>query len=572
MGQFIHIQYFKKTKSVQADTAAILLNEGLDLVNKGESYLQFGRGTFLQKNPKNSLLGNVFACPELSDSFEPENLSGEFAFVFYSNIDNESYLSRDLFGTKSLYYYYDDAILIAASSIRLILCCLPKTPGMNTPSLTPYFDLSNNESSINRDTFFEHIYRVLPGEICRFNKHGKHDYFNSPPDLKNNTSTAAFFKKTLAASIGSRLAKKQKVAANLSGGLDSSSIVCLLSQYFKIAPETLYFDAEIASANEVDFAQIVAQQHHLNLHKEKKPKELSTAVKQNIFLAAEPDPMVVPAIIYNAIYQKAQDIGCNTIFSGQGGDSIVGYGWNYLEECWQSKNYTPMLQHLNGHSLAHFLIKKLKKKEFLKSLILLSHKPSTLFFMAKKIGYFVKQKFYKKEEWLLKKYKTTPSTSQLKSTDEDIQHYLANNNLDLTVKSMELINVLDQYFNLTTTYPFLNKDLLVLGAKYNKEANFDQGKQRGLLRNAMMGILPEAIRQRTSKANFADFTAEITLGLYQELKHELDNPENTVWKFISYETFKKNIGKLVSGNANSNNALLCYRTINLSIWLQYYAA
>lgn len=66
---------------------------------------------------------------------------------------------------------------------------------------------------------------------------------------------------------------------------------------------------------------------------------------------------------------------------------------------------------------------------------------------------------------------------------------------------------------LDAAYPFLDRDLIAFLMAIPGEVLSRDGVPKGLLRDALAGVLPDAITRRASKA---DFTARVNAGIVQE--------------------------------------------------------
>src|SRR5262249_38827168 len=84
------------------------------------------------------------------------------------------------------------------------------------------------------------------------------------------------------------------------------------------------------------------------------------------------------------------------------------------------------------------------------------------------------------------------------------------------VHCMEWNNKIGALFGLDVAFPFLDRDLIAfLMSTPGEEQNRD-GVPRALLREAMRGVLPEAIRRRSWKAGFATMAND---GIARDLDH-----------------------------------------------------
>lgn len=164
-----------------------------------------------------------------------ERLNGMWAFAIYDMKKNILFISRDRFGIKPLYYHWDDGKLIFSSEIKGILELIVNP----TPNDAVIFDfLTYSLTDHSRETFFEGINRVLPGENLILDLNSKVLKFVKWYDLNERVSksardddintTIAEIKALFFDSITHQLNADVPIGSCLSGGIDSSSIVCAI--------------------------------------------------------------------------------------------------------------------------------------------------------------------------------------------------------------------------------------------------------------------------------------------------------------------------------------------------------
>lgn len=170
-----------------------------------------------------------------------EQFDGMFAFAIYDKLEEEIFLSRDRFGEKPFYFTYFNHQLLFASEMKAFWALgVPKTPLRQR--VYEYLLFSTLENPFNRSqTFYENIYQLQPAHYAIIqikNENLKVEqvkYWGI--DLKK-TLNISFndakdkFLELFKESIKKRLRSDVKVGSSLSGGMDSSAIVCTIKKYF----------------------------------------------------------------------------------------------------------------------------------------------------------------------------------------------------------------------------------------------------------------------------------------------------------------------------------------------------
>jgi len=156
-------------------------------------------------------------------------LNGMWAFAIWDKQEKTLFCSRDRFGIKPLYFYKDDSKLIFGSEIKQILSCgIDKTVNDNTI----YDYLVFNFIDHTENTFYKNITKVQAGHkfTIKNNEFKLSRWYNLPNTgfMQDTTNLYKDFYKLLYDSVRLHLRSDVEVGSCLSGGLDSSAIVCIM--------------------------------------------------------------------------------------------------------------------------------------------------------------------------------------------------------------------------------------------------------------------------------------------------------------------------------------------------------
>ena len=167
-----------------------------------------------------------------------DRFNGMWAFAIYDRQDNNIFLSRDRFGVKPLYYYHKDGTFIFASEEKQILKMAGHRFSVNRPRLMEYMIRGIHDHT--DETMFTDIMQLRDG--CNMVYDIGSDtasvtrYFDMAGETGRYGSfdeAAADFRNYFENSIRLRLRADVPVGYCLSGGLDSSSIVCMADSIIK---------------------------------------------------------------------------------------------------------------------------------------------------------------------------------------------------------------------------------------------------------------------------------------------------------------------------------------------------
>lgn len=195
-------------------------------------------------------------------------LNGMFAFAIWDREKQELFLARDRMGIKPLYYYLDEQKLVFASEVRALLASGLVPRQLDQDALIDYLRYQTVQSPA---TILAGVRLLPPGHYLLATKENvaQHRYWNPIPEMQVPLSREQWKQQvfdTLQAAVERRLVADVPFGAFLSGGIDSSAVVALMSQVAteKIKTFSVTFAEEAFS--EARFARMVAQkfnnQHH----------------------------------------------------------------------------------------------------------------------------------------------------------------------------------------------------------------------------------------------------------------------------------------------------------------------
>jgi len=256
----------------QSESVTSRCNYGQTLINDEERVLAVCDGIiFNYKELKKYLVkkGNHFKTHSIAELIVRlycedgvrfiEQLEGAFALALWDQDKEKLILARDKMGTKPLFYAIDKGNFIFASEIKGILSNKVFTKDINFESLYFYF-FSNGVPS--NETLFRNIFRVLHGEMVIVDCKGglsRRRYWR--PEYKNKLKDANFDENANSENL-LELAKDSlnpykdfnnlSLGIALSGGLDSTALVALMSEFFpgnNLNTFSLRFKGERIGAN-----------------------------------------------------------------------------------------------------------------------------------------------------------------------------------------------------------------------------------------------------------------------------------------------------------------------------------
>ena len=259
-------------------------------------------------------------------------LRGMFAFVIWDRKNKTLFCARDRFGKKPFKYYFDNKNFIFASELKAILDLKKIKREIDWEAIDDYLTL---QYVPHPKTGFKNIFKlpqahyleIKNGEI-KIEKYWDLDY-NNKLDLTEQEWCERLESK-LEESVKLRMISDVPLGAFLSGGVDSSAIVAMMSKYTsKVKTFSVGFKEK--KYDESDYAEIIAKKYNTDHHKLViGPKDFNTDfVEKLVYQYEEPyaDPSQMPTFILAEFTKKYVTVALN----GDGGDENFG-GYDKYEK------------------------------------------------------------------------------------------------------------------------------------------------------------------------------------------------------------------------------------------------
>ncbi|MBN1384052.1 MAG: asparagine synthase (glutamine-hydrolyzing) [Elusimicrobia bacterium] len=197
-------------------------------------------------------------------------LRGMFSFALWDSKNKKFFAAKDRVGKKPFYYTIVNGSLVFASEIKSILEYLNHTPALDMEALDLFLTYQYIPSP---KTIFSNIKSLPPAHTLTCDKNGNIDtraYWDLDYTKKTNLSfneTCGKIKELLTESTKLRMISDVPLGAFLSGGLDSSIIVGLMSTLSSQKIKTFSIGFDESDFSELKYARI-ASKHFNTEHRE----------------------------------------------------------------------------------------------------------------------------------------------------------------------------------------------------------------------------------------------------------------------------------------------------------------
>ncbi len=254
--------------------------------------------------------------------------NGMYAFAIYDTVEKKLTIARDRLGVKPLYYYYGDEGLMFSSETRPIIHSKLKSFALNKDVLAEYMMY---QTVFAPNTIIKGVKVLMPGNYLEFhnNKASITEYYSVNKSLKqqtdlNYTDTCFKVNELLTQSVHRRLVADVPFGAFLSGGIDSSAIVGLMSKVSSEKIQTFNISFDESEFSESKYAKLIAQKFNTQHHEIKlTPDDFLKQLPEALLATDHPSGDGPNTYIVSKATKQA---GVTMALSGIGGDELfAGY-------------------------------------------------------------------------------------------------------------------------------------------------------------------------------------------------------------------------------------------------------
>jgi asparagine synthase (glutamine-hydrolysing) len=263
--------------------------------------------------------------------------NGMWAFVVYDRRRGMLFGSRDRFGVKPLYFHRNRNCVLLASEIKAFLSSGICQTGPNWQVISAY--LLEQRLDEGSESFYEGIQQIAPGTAFEMDLRGELKtwrYWSLPPaPAEEIVDPARQFADLFEDSVRLRMRSDVPVGVCLSGGLDSTAIICAMARQWNGSAQPLH--AFSYYAKEFDESEYIADtiqltRAHLN-RLESDPLQAWQALERVLSFQDEP-VHAMSAVIGFELMRLAASQRVKVVLNGQGADEVIGGYSSYFEDYW----------------------------------------------------------------------------------------------------------------------------------------------------------------------------------------------------------------------------------------------
>ena len=258
-----------------------------------------------------------------------DHLRGIFAFVIWDQRNKKLFGARDHLGVKPFYYYVDKYQFVWGSEIKAIKAAEEVSTRISIKSLDQYLSYGH---MLKSESIYQEIHKLHPGMSFTIEPlNGPEVRFyqfwevaSKPNYSKSHSELEGELRRELEQSVKLQMISDVPIGAFLSGGVDSSSIVAMMSKFSERPVKTFSIGFEEKDFDETKYAQMVAKKYGTEHHEMIVEPESIDLLPDLVNLFDEPfaDSSAVPMYYLSKFAREHVTVA----LSGDGGDELfAGY-------------------------------------------------------------------------------------------------------------------------------------------------------------------------------------------------------------------------------------------------------
>tara|TARA_Y100001970_G_scaffold63174_1_gene80869 strand:+ start:9754 stop:11646 length:1893 start_codon:yes stop_codon:yes gene_type:complete len=486
--------------------------------------------------------------------------NGMWSIVIFDSKVNQIVVSRDRLGIKPLYIWsQSNKLLLLCSEIKQIMKLDNFRPRLNKNIAKAYIDSGYEK---NNSSFYDDINQIDPGTWLVIDSKNlniiKKQSFWDPSTVKtqkmSKSESGLQFQKEFFKSVEVSMRSDVPIGCQLSGGLDSSSILFAMDHFNSKASRINTFSSIYPNYKYNESHYIDAVLEKIDTEKIfSKPNSTDFTRDFDNFVHANDEP--VGSFAQYSNYCLAREINkknIKVVFNGQGADEIFGGYWQlyygYIYGRIKLFDLRPIFSHFisslfkggNNELLKQlfFILRKLKNKNKANRLTYIGNTDLDFQNQSKMDKYFQmnpnEKRIFNIREFILPRL--------LKWDDRNLMA-----------------------FSVEGRYPFLDHNLIELCLSFPEENMYNKGWTKYPLRLGMNQYLPRKIIKRKTKWAFE---VPKEKWLRNDMRDDLIkwlNQDNAIYDFID----RKDIYRIFNDflNYKNDDVHLVFRLYNFDKWM-----
>ncbi|WDP90774.1 MAG: hypothetical protein HUN04_14130 [Desulfobacter sp.] len=498
----------KKKKLIYNDSQYLVLCFG-NIFNYKDLANQLGASKQFEDDSNPAELAS--ACFKKWQTGSFVKLNGNYILVIWDKRKKELIIARDHLGIESVFYSWKNQKLIFSTSLIQLSNHSDIKKNLNYRTLYTYLLFNYNPGN---STFLQNVRKLPAGHYLKISNQSleiKRFWYLSFEKVSLYNHENDYAKKMFRLfkdAVSIRVAEKEKThGAFLSGGMDSSSVVGLLSDLSVNPIHTFSFRCKGKTFDESEYAQIMADSYKTIHHLVEYPASAISVIEDMVSYMEEPFSDIGIEIATYILGKEAHG-KTNYVFTGDGGDELFAGHPVYLADniaCmfdripnFIRKPLIRLLQYLPDTNKKKSIIVKMKRFSYSYQFAAdLYSNRWRVYYLPNEIRRLLSLNLYEE----LKEFSPLLSIAKIYD-DANGQDFMSKAIYGdyLTVVGFYFARMkLLRKFGIESRFPMFDYRFVEFAAKMPNILKINGSKEKYLLHKAMTGFLPDEIVFRKDK-------------------------------------------------------------------------
>jgi len=498
-------------------------------------------------------------------------LLGDFVFSLYDPRNRTLFLARDPFATRSLYYAQIEDRLFWSSMLESLIVATGIDPEVDDDYVAGYLALHPEMSR----SPYKKISAVVPGhmvEICKGHVRSRR-FWNLDPEreirYRDDGDYEEHFRQLFREAVRCRLRSDGPVWAELSGGLDSSSIVCVADQIMAAGEASIprletisYIDEDSTTFFDRSFIGVVEQMRGRAGHHLQSEKHWVSFVLPEAKFISKPHTGLCVEGTHKWLSREMEADNATVLLSGIGGDQLM----------WSIREAAPELNDLVFQRRVMALHRQIKvwseilKQPYFRTL----WQDATVPLLSPSLRAMF-QRQLKPAPWLNREYvRTSHLKDRLLLPPDPFGYRLPSSRRQASMVQFIISSIAEgecwEDARFDKTYPFLHRPLVEFVMSIPFEQKLRGNETRSLMRRALKDVLPPKVLNRKSKGVVGETFCRGLADQWSVLEPMLADARVCRRGWVDARLFRSALDLARHGRKLETSTLL--KTIALEIWLR----
>lgn len=494
-----------------------------------------------------------------------DKLDGMFAFAIFDKIRNHIVLARDRMGEKPCYYYQDEGFFLFGSELKSLMSTGLIAKEINKTALCQYLQLTYIPAPLS---IFSNVYKLEPGHCLIIDLKGSvinQTYWNPKPDKNNHVAmdyeeAKVELQKIIMQSVKERMVSDVPIGAFLSGGIDSSSIVGVMSALLDQPLDTFTIGFTEKEYDERDRAKAIAEFNHTRHHEYVLNYEEAIPILDEI-LSHMDEPFADSSVLPTYFVSRFASEHVKVVLTGDAGDELFAGYSKYLIEYyakrykkvpkWIRKGvFEPIVYHMRDDKTITRKLKKVIENaekdifEQRKNLMCLGFKD----FEMKEL---LEEEFSDKHalDFIRNIYETPEQAEEMEKTQYTDLKVVLEGDMLAKVDRMSMLNSLE------TRTPLLSRKIVEFAMNLPVDYKIKGKQLKRILKDAMKDKLPPEFDKYPKSGFGVPVDYWFRNQLKEELKDLLGREKIEQQRIFRYDYVEKIMKEHISGKRNRKSEL-----------------